>query len=182
MSEYLENFPYGNFAEKEEERWDYAGILIASGNARELVLYCRQVNMPLRENNIKIALEYAREKLAVEDYLFGKKILNDTLSQDALFSLAIDCVLAGKLIGLKALEQDGFNVRVAQKHSAISQKLLLATGRHEKTVTLLEQKYGYLREWVELITKGRGWQNEEEREYAYKILREAQEKEENNKK
>lgn len=146
------------------------------------MLYCRSINLLLHENEVGVALKYAREKLAIADYLFGMKLLNNTPSQETLFSLATECVFAGKLIGLKALEQDGFNVRTAQKHTAISQRLLFATGCHGKTVNLLEQKHGYLKEWVVLITKGRGWQNEEEREYAYQIVREARLKEENNKK
>lgn len=179
MSEHLKRFPFRNFAETAEEKDTYAGVLIFSGNVRELLLYGRAVGRTVYKSEIKTCLNFAKEKLAVADYLFGIKMLNASLTEERMFSLANDCVVSGKLIGLKALEQHGFRVRPAQKHTTISQKLIIVTGGGGRTPNFLEQKYGYLKEWVDIITKGRGWQNEEEREYAYKILHEAALKDKN---
>ena len=158
------------------ENMAHIGVLILSGNVRWLISFAAVVNEKLSLNDIKTATTFAREKLAVADFLFGMKVLGGIVSNETLFTLASDCVLAGNLLGLKALEDHGFKISAAQQHTAISQKLLIVTGVGSQTPNYLEQQHGYLSEWVKLISGGRGWRNEGEREYAYSILREAKQK------
>ena len=154
------------------ENMAHIGVLILSGNVRWLISFAAVVNEKLSLNDIKTATTFAREKLAVADFLFGMKVLGGIVSNETLFTLASDCVLAGNLLGLKQLEQSGFVVGEAQKHTAINCKLY-TTSRPN----LLEQRYpGYLAEWIEILTRRGVWRNEEEREYAYSILREAKQK------
>lgn len=167
---------HNTFEEEPGEDLTHIGVLILSGNVKWLISFAAATNEKLPLNSINIATTLAREKLAVADFLFGMEVLGGIVSNETLFTLASDCVLAGNLLGLKALEEHGFKVTAAQQHTAISQKLLIVTGVGSQTPNYLEQQYGYLSEWVKLISGGRGWRNEEEREYAYSVLREAEQK------
>lgn len=163
---------HNTFEEEPGEDLTHIGVLILSGNVKWLISFAAATNEKLPLNSINIATTLAREKLAVADFLFGMEVLGGIVSNETLFTLASDCVLAGNLLGLKQLEQSGFVVGEAQKHTAINCKLY-TTSRPN----LLEQRYpGYLAEWIEILTRRGVWRNEEEREYAYSILREAKQK------
>lgn len=164
------------FTEKSAEAREHMRVLTRSGDVVSLLGYAKTLERPICERRIRVAMSYAQENLAVADYLAGARAINSTINQEKLFSLAATCIFSGKLLGLKALQEYGFKISVEQQHTAISQKLLNATGVRGTNPNLLRQKYGYLSEWINIISQGRGWQNSEELEYAREILREAKDK------
>lgn len=160
------------YEEGDEEYEDHLDALVFSGNVRWLFSFAAAFKETPKIEDIEQALFFAYEKLAIADFLFGKKMLGRTVSNETLSALASGCVLAGNLLGLKQLEQSGFVVGDAQKHTAINCKLY-TTSRPN----LLEQRHpGYLAEWIEILTRRGAWRNEEEREYAYSILHKAKQK------